>query len=129
MKSEQCKTDCYFVDLRTENGRQLTLRFSFKPSLSDLFSAMKIIAHEDEAKRVDMEILTQIVVLIKADDFRRQVAAAGDRSQDNFLWVADVKVGRWSVNRHDFWNTWIQNWRPEKPVDAPPPATDEEIPF
>jgi hypothetical protein len=130
MNKEQCLTDCYFVDLRTENGRQVTLKFAFKPSLSDLYAAMKIIAHTDETKKTDMEILMQIVVLINADDFRRQAGAAGDSSSHNFIWVADVKVGRWSINRHDFWNTWIQTWRAPKPVDAPPPATPpEEIPF
>lgn len=130
MNKEQCLTDCYFVDLRTENGRQVTLRFSFKPSTSDLYSAMKIIAHTEEEKKTDMEILMQLLVLINTDDFRRQADRATDQSINNYLWVADVKVGRWSINKVMFWNTWIQTWRAPKPaVEAPPATPPEEIPF
>lgn len=130
MKTEQCLTDNYFVDLRTENGRQLTLRFAFKPSTSDIYAAMRIIAHTEPEKATDMEILMQIVTLIKQDDFRRQADQPPGRNNDNYLWVADVKVGRWSINRVDFWNTWIQNWRPEKPAaEAPAPVAPDEIPF
>jgi len=73
MKIKQCITKCYTVCIKTAADRQVDLRFDFKPSISDVFAAMKIIAHKGESQRIDMEILTQMLVLIKTPDFRRMV--------------------------------------------------------
>jgi hypothetical protein len=73
MKVEQCISHTYTVHLSTKGNRSESFRFDFKPSISDVFAAMKIIAHKGESQRIDMEILTQMLVLIKTPDFRRMV--------------------------------------------------------
>ena len=127
MKIEQCITKCYTVYLSTAAGRSIDLRFDFKPSISDVFAAMKVIAHKGESHRIDMEILTQMLVLIKTPDFRRMVEL-GQGGGTSYVWVADVQVGSWWIGVTEHWNTWIQNWRAEKPVPPVPPI-GEDIPL
>jgi len=131
MKVEQCISHTYTVHLSTKGNRSESFRFDFKPSISDVFSAMKVLAHKSESRKTDMEILMQLLVLVKADDFRRAVEIGAPQGSPYCIWVADVQVGSWSIAVQECWNTWIQNWRPDpKPAPAAeaPPST-EEIPF